>query len=185
MLSRRLDLGADRVGRVPGVVADRERVAGVGRELHLRRLGQRAVGRAVVEDRADMRAEVVARQVELHRHALPLRVGVRGDAIARNVAGQHRDRIHAEFCDSPAPKRRSSPGASRRMNASCTSAEHSARPTRSQIARFASRQVAGVFGEQVDLDPRRGAVLADIAPAAAGQRPIVGRLSASASIIAA
>jgi hypothetical protein len=33
------DLGPDRVGGVPGILADRKGVAAVGRELHLRRLG--------------------------------------------------------------------------------------------------------------------------------------------------
>ena len=43
----------------------------------------------------------------------------------------------------------------------------------SQIGAFLFAQVTDVFGKQVDLDPRRGAVLAEIAAAAPRQRPIV------------
>src|SRR5258705_9700714 len=52
-VSRR-HLGADRVGGMPSVLADRERVTGVGRELHLGMLGHAAVGAHLMENRADV-----------------------------------------------------------------------------------------------------------------------------------
>src|ERR1051326_4735375 len=88
----RFDLRADGIGGMPGIAADRESVAAVRGEPHLRKTLEAAVGAARVKDRADVRAAFVARQVEVDGEALPMGVGVRGDAVARNVAGQDRDR---------------------------------------------------------------------------------------------
>ena len=160
---------------MPRVVADREGVAGIARELHLRRLRQRAVRGPGVEDGADMRVGIVGRQVELHGDALPLRVGVRRDAVARNVAGEHRDRIHDDLAEvvaeAPLEAGRESPH-ERRL--------HLARGERAsdQVpgGALGLRQVAGEFGKQVDLHPCRRAVLANVALVAPGQRPVVGRV---------
>ena len=92
----RLHVGADRIGRVPGVAADREGVAGVRRERHLDGLRHAAVRQLLMEDRADVVRGVVGRQIELNRDALPLGVGVRRDFVLRHVARQDRDREHAD-----------------------------------------------------------------------------------------
>jgi len=61
------DLGADWVSRMPCVLADRERIAGVGDKFHLTRPGQRSVRQAFVKDGADMGRGSIVRQIELHR----------------------------------------------------------------------------------------------------------------------
>ena len=164
-----LDLRAHRIGRMPGVVADREGIAGIGRELHLR-ASWAACRPAAAHGRSCRCAwRVVARQVELDRDALPVRVGMRLDAVARNVAGQDRDRIHADLGEA-APNRRSRPDASARTKASLTCSEQSARPTMSQTRALLRRQMADVFRETDRSSPALGAV--------PGRGPWRGRASA-------
>ena len=64
-------LGADAIRRMPSVAADGKGIAAIGGERHLLLLRHRTVGKLVVEDGADMRDREVARQIELHRDALP------------------------------------------------------------------------------------------------------------------
>ena len=122
-----------------------------------------------------MRGRAIARQIELHGDALPARVGVRRDQVARNIAGEHRDRIHADL-GVAGPNRRSSAGASRRMNASRTGGRAQRAADDVPHRALLRRQVADVFGKQVDLHPRVGAVGEIVALAAAVHRPVVGRL---------
>ena len=50
-----------------------------------------------MKDRTDIRIGIVLRQIKLNGNALPMRVGMRRDEIAGNVACEDRDRIHADF----------------------------------------------------------------------------------------
>ena len=117
----------------------------------------------------------VARQIELHRDALPARVGVRRDQVAGNVAGQDRDRIHAGL-GIAGPKRRSSAGASRRTKASLHRARAQGAADDVPHRALLRRQVADVFRKKIDLDPRMGAIGEVMAFAAAVHRPVVRRL---------
>src|SRR6266699_5139062 len=60
---------AHRIGRMPRVGADGKGVAAIRRKRHLFALGQRAVGKPLVENGADMRVRVVAWQIKLDRDA--------------------------------------------------------------------------------------------------------------------
>src|SRR5581483_919329 len=80
----------NRFHRMPGVGADGESITGVGDEAHLRMLVEAAVRLALVEDRADVADAVVRRQIELYGDAFPMRIGVRRDAVAGDIAGEDR-----------------------------------------------------------------------------------------------
>ena len=127
-----------------------------------------------MKDRADVRMALVARQIELDGNALPMRVGMRRDAIAGNVAGKDRDRIEADLgemfseprfepqCQSLDERRLHGPRAQ-------GMADHAPYPL------LVRRQVPNVFGKQIDLDPRRRTVRPVASLAAAGHRPVIGR----------
>ena len=170
-----LDAIVDRVGGVPGVGADREGVAAVGRKTHLCVLGLRTVGKHFVEDGADIGVGVIGRQIELHRDPLPTRIGVRRDLIAGNVAGEDRDRIHADVREVLAEtllesrRQAADEGLLDRLGTE-RAADHV--PQRA----FFRRQIADVFREQVDLHARMRAVGEIVAFAAAVHRPVIGRI---------
>ena len=115
----------------------------------------------------------VTRQIELHGDALPARVGMRRDQVAGNVAGQHRDRIHAGLgvtgTEPPFERRRQPPdeGIAYRCRAQRAADDV---PHRALLR----RQVADIFRKHVDLHPRMGAVGEIVALAAAVHRPVVG-----------
>ena len=59
--------------------------------------GNKAEIERLLKHGADVIDRIVARQVKLDRHALPVRVRMNPDAIAGHVAGENRDRIHADL----------------------------------------------------------------------------------------
>ena len=176
MLSRVFTSGPTAIGRVPGVGADREGVAGVRRELHLLRLR-----RSEPSARLSWKivpicvVEAVARQIELHGDALPARVGMRRDQVARNVAGQHRDRIHAGLgvarAEAALERRREPPHEG--IAAPC--AEHSARPTTSHTARFCGGRWRMYSGNRSIFTRVWVPSVEIVAFAAAVHRPVVAR----------
>src|SRR5262245_17336564 len=87
----------NRIGRVPGVVADSKSIAAVRRKSHLRLLRHGTVGQLLVKDRADVDVGIVFWQIELDRDSFPVSVGMRRNEIAGNVARQDWNWIHPDF----------------------------------------------------------------------------------------
>ena len=123
---------------------------------------------------ADVIDRVVARQVKLNRHALPARVRMNADAIAGHVAGEDRNRIHADLlvtrAVAPFEAGRQPPhegvahlGGAERF------ADHVPK-----LALFA-RQMADVFGKEVDFHARAAAIHRARRLGAAGHVPVIAR----------
>ena len=173
MRSRVAHFGTDRIDRVPGVVANGEREAAIGDESIAPGAHETAVRGARVNDGADMGERIVARQINEDGDGLPVRVGMRRDVIAGNVAGEHRNRKQADIGEvgtEAAPQSRPKPPHERRLELARTQDAADQVP----YATLPRRQKADVLRKQIDLDPRRCAALA--VPAAARHRPVVGRL---------
>src|SRR5207248_10757865 len=82
--------GTHRISRVPGIISYGTGVAGISREWHLLSPGLLPVRQTLVKNRADVRARIVRRQIELDGASLPQPVGGFESAIAGDVAGQNR-----------------------------------------------------------------------------------------------
>ena len=127
-----------------------------------------------MEHGTDVIDRVVARQVKLDGHALPAGVGVNPDAVAGHVAGENRNRVHADLlvvcAVAPLEPGREPPheglahlGGAKRL------------ADRVPKLALLARQVADVFGEEVDFHARAAAVHAARRFGAAGHAPIIAR----------
>src|SRR5262245_50330545 len=82
---------------MPGVIANGKSVSGVWRKQHLRLLWHGTIEQFLVKDRADIGIGIVLWQVELDSDSFPMRIGVRCNEIAGNIACEDRNRIHTNF----------------------------------------------------------------------------------------
>jgi hypothetical protein len=104
-----------------------------------------------------VRDRAIAREIELDGDALPASVGMERDQVARNIAGEHRYRKYAGLG----------------VVGSEAALERGREPPHERVTHFAGAQraaydvpertlrrweVPDVFGEQIDLHPRVGAV---------------------------
>src|SRR6266404_893984 len=93
----RFNLRPNQADRMPGIIANRKRVAGIRREDHLRPFRLTRIRQHLVKNGTNMRRRIVCRQIKLDCDALPERVRVRRNVVSRNVARQDWYWIHSHL----------------------------------------------------------------------------------------
>src|SRR6185436_18989658 len=93
------DFWADFIDGVPGIIADGEGIARIGRKTHARGRFETAIRKPFLERGSDVSNRVILWQIKLDGDSLPIGVGVLRNLVAGNIASQDGDWIETHIME--------------------------------------------------------------------------------------